>query len=81
MTDLTYLTTGLFTTFFVESESGAVAYKELLEQNEKSNKIFTHNLKPVLSQLRSAGYKVSKAKKSNITMEQILNELNDMEGK
>lgn len=72
--DLTYLKTGLFTTFFAESKGGEIAYKEMIEQN-KSPKILTRDLKNVLHQLKTAGYTVRRAKKSNLSIEDIFKEL------
>lgn len=76
-TDLTYLTTGFFTVFFPESKQGETAYKEMIEQNS-SPKILTRDLKNVLYQLKKAGYIVKKAKKPTQTIEEILNELDDL---
>jgi len=72
--DLTYLTTGFFTTFFPESKQGEIAYYEMIEQN-KSSKILTRDLKIVLYQLKKAGYVVRKVKKSKLTIDDILKEL------
>lgn len=75
--DLTYLTTGFFTTFFPESKSGEIAYCEMIEQN-KSPKILTRDLKNVLYQLKNAGYNVKKQKKSNLSIDDILKELDTL---
>tara|TARA_R100000781_G_scaffold113591_1_gene82401 strand:+ start:9037 stop:9273 length:237 start_codon:yes stop_codon:yes gene_type:complete len=75
--DLTYLTTGFFTTFFPESKEGEAAYKEMIEQNE-SPKILTRDLKNVLHQLRKAGYSVKKAKKPTQSIDDILSELDQL---
>lgn len=72
--DLTYLTTGFFTTFYPESKQGETVYKEMIEQS-RSPKILTRDLKTVLYQIRKAGYTVKKAKKPTQTIEEILNEL------
>lgn len=72
--DLTYLTTGFFTTFFPESKQGEIAYCEMIEQN-KSPKILTRDLKIVLHQLKKAGYKVKKVKKSTLKIDDIFKEL------
>lgn len=73
-TDLTYLTTGLFTTFFPESKDGEVVYSQMIEQYG-SPKVFTRDLKSTIKQMRDAGYKVSKAKKPTQSIDDILNEL------
>lgn len=75
--DLTYLTTGFFTTFFPESKSGETAYKEMIEQND-SPKILTRDLKTVLYQLRKSGYSVKKAKKPTQSIDDILSELDQL---
>ena len=76
--DITYLTTGLFTSFYPESKEGEQAYSEFLEQNEGNNKIFTIHLKTVLYQFRKAGYIVRKAKKPTQSIDEILNELDQL---
>ena len=73
--DLTYLTTGLFTVFFPENKQGEIAYNELCEAlGNNSGKIYTYHLKNVLNQLKTAGYKVSRAKMPKETIEDILND-------
>ena len=76
--DLTYNTTGIFTTFFSESKQGEVIYNQMIEQNG-SPKIYTIHLKNVLYQIKKAGYSVKKAKKvSKKEADKIMNEiLND----
>jgi len=57
--DITYLKTGLFTTFFPESKEGETIYNEIIEQNG-SPKIFTRDLKNTLYQIKKAGYWISR---------------------
>ena len=78
ITDLTYNTTGIFTTFYPESKQGEVIYNQMIEQNG-SPKIYTIHLKNVLCQIKKAGYSVKKAKKiskkeANKIMNEILND-------
>tara|TARA_R110002020_G_scaffold334555_2_gene549799 strand:- start:9940 stop:10197 length:258 start_codon:yes stop_codon:yes gene_type:complete len=77
-TDLTYSTSGIFTTFYPESKHGEIIYNEIIEQNG-SSKIYTIHLKNVLYQIKKAGYSVKKAKKlSKKEADKIMNEiLND----
>lgn len=75
-TDLTYLTTGLFTVFFPESEQGDDAYYHICEVVKNSSaKILTRDLKNTLHQLRKSGYIVRKAKKPKQTIDDVFNEL------
>jgi len=77
--DLTYRTSGLFTTFFAESKPGEDAWRTLAEQTNGTGKIFTIHLKSMLQQLRAAGYKVSKVKASPFTMEEIFSQLDALD--
>jgi hypothetical protein len=75
-TDLTYLKTGFFTVFFPQTKEGEEAYNEMCYTlGNNSAKILTRDLKNVLSQLKKAGYKVRKQKKSKLKIDDILNEL------
>ena len=75
--DLTYNTTGIFTTFFPESKQGEIIYSEIIQQNG-SHKILTIHLKNVLYQIKKAGYNVKKAKKSKLTIDDILKDLDSL---
>ena len=57
--DLTYITKGLFTTIYPETEAGRVAWGQINEQTPGA-KIYTSHLDVLLSDLRAAGYSVRK---------------------
>lgn len=77
MTDLTYTKQGVFTSFMPHTEAGEEAWRTMA--NAGHPRIFTIQLEQVLYQLRSAGYKVSKANKTEpkwtMEDEELLNEL------
>lgn len=71
--DLTYKTTGFFTVFFPETKEGETAYNEMCNTlGNNSAKILTRDLKTTLYQLKKAGYKVAKAKKPKLNINDIL---------
>jgi hypothetical protein len=79
MADLTYTTEGMFTTFFPMTKEGEEAWNVMHVQEQE--KILSIHLKPVLSQLRNAGYSVRKAKKEKLTnkaLDSLFAELNGM---
>jgi hypothetical protein len=80
MTDLIYLKQGLFTTFLPETEQGMSAWHQIAEKTNGTGKIFTIHLKNTLEQLRKSGYTVKKAKPCNMSMDEILKELEELEG-
>jgi hypothetical protein len=61
MTDLTYTTDGLWTHFHFKNEDGVKVYKQLLEAGMES--VWTIHAKQVISDIRRAGYTITKAKK------------------
>ena len=63
MNDLTYTTNGIWARFTPTSDAGEVAYKTMMDDSGDAC-VFTYQLKPVLKQIRDAGYTVSKAKKA-----------------
>lgn len=65
MTDLTYTTSGLVTSFIPETKAGEDAWR-VMNADNGNDRIFTIHLPQVLNQLRKAGYKVAKAKKAAI---------------
>ncbi len=76
MTDLQYIEQGLFTAFVPDSEQGEQVWTDFLKQNNGSNKVLTIHAKSVISQIKKAGYTVSKAKKvTKSEMNKILAEL------
>lgn len=72
--DLTYLTTGMFTRFFPETEAGKAAWLTMATQEGVAAVLACHT-ENVLRQLRKAGYSVAKAKPSTLSMDDILAEL------
>ena len=78
MTDLTYLESGLFTTFLPESKQGEEVLNDMMKQNAGSNKVLTIHLKSTISQLRKAGYEVKKAKKNKQTLGDIFKEMDEL---
>lgn len=65
--DLTYSTSGYFTSFLPETPEGQVTWNQIAAQTDGTGKIDTMFLKQTLYQLRKAGYKVYKEKKTTIT--------------
>ena len=78
-TDLTYITTGLFTRFMPETKAGEAAWNEMAKDDGCAAVLSIH-AKNVICQLRKAGYSVAKAKKAKpVTaqeVDQLLAELN-----
>lgn len=74
MTDLEYITTGLFTRFMPNTPAGEAAWAEMAKDDGCAAVLTTH-AKAVIAQLRKAGYSVAKAKKPTQSIEQILAEL------
>ncbi len=60
--DVSYKVDGLFTTFIPDTAQGEIAVREMMAQNENSNKVFSVHSSAVIEQLRKAGYVVRKAK-------------------
>lgn len=71
--DLDYVTTGMFTAFIPNTPAGVAVWNEM--QAQEAGKTYTMHLKSTLAQLRKAGYKVGKAKKCTMSIDDILNEL------
>jgi len=78
MTDLTYKTTGLFTTFYAETEAGEDAWRVIAKENEGNAKIFTIHLDRVLYDLRNAGYVVNEGRNRVMPIGKILKELEEL---
>jgi hypothetical protein len=75
MTDLSYTTNGLFTTFYANTDKGVEAWSVMANHQGGNAKVLTMHLANVKRQLKKAGYSVSKEKPSKMTMDEILNEL------
>lgn len=75
MTDLTYTKDKMFTTFYPETKSGELAWNEMASKMNGVAKVLNCESNNVISQLRNAGYKVKKADKPDMSIEEILKEL------
>lgn len=62
LTDLTYTSDSLFTRFFPITKAGEDAWREMAKEDGNAA-ILNHHAQSAISQLRAAGYSVSKAKK------------------
>lgn len=74
MTDLSYLSSGLFTTFFPETPAGADAWR-VIAAGDGCGAVLTIHLPSVLAQLRKAGLSVGKAKPVMVSDDELLAEL------
>ena len=75
--DLTYKDLGLFTGFYPETKEGEQAWKELASVTDGTGKVLSVQAKEFIASLRKAGYTVSKAKKAEQSIDDILAELED----
>lgn len=75
MKDLTYRTTGLFTMFFANTSQGVEAWNIIAAGTQGTGKILTMQLSTVKKTAKKAGYSVGKEKASELTIDEILNEL------
>jgi len=75
MTDITYTSDSLFTTFYPESKAGETAWREIANQMQGVAKVLNQHREATLYQLRKAGYKVKKAKPVKISDDELLAEL------
>ena len=78
MSDLEYLTTGMFTVFFPNTQAGETAWKAIAKETNGTGKILTTQLTSALTQLRNAGYSVKKLKKPTNTIDKIYHELDQL---
>lgn len=60
--DLTYTQCRMFTRFIAQSTAGEDAWREMASKMNGVASVLNFQAKAVISQLRAAGYKVSKAK-------------------
>lgn len=74
MTDLEYTHDVMFTRFYPNTEAGKGAWRSMAQQDGVAA-VLTMHAKSVISQLKKAGYTVSKAKKQTQTIDDILKEL------
>jgi len=75
MTDLTYTQNGMFTRFYPETKGGEMVWNEMAAQMGGVAAVLNIHAQSVIKQIRDAGYKVSKAKKTNLRIDDILAEL------
>lgn len=75
MTDLTYTQDKMFTTFYPESKDGELAWNEMAEKMNGVAKVMNCEANNVIANLRRYGYKVKKADKPDMSMDEILKEL------
>lgn len=75
MTDLTYTQDNLFTRFYPESKAGQTAWNQMAFQCDGVATVLNIDAKNVMKQLCDAGYVVRKARKTTLTIEEILTEL------
>jgi hypothetical protein len=74
MTDLTYTTGDIFTRFYPETTAGENVWREMAKQDGVAA-VLNFEAAKVIAQIRRAGYSVAKAKKSNISVDDIFAEL------
>ena len=77
--DLTWMDDGLMTTFLAETEYGAIAYRELIEQTG-AHKVLSVQRDQVISALKRAGYRIRKAQKAKPLTDEDLALLDTLEG-
>ena len=63
MTDLTYTTDKMFTSFIANTDDGIEAWKEMAFRMDGVAKVLNCHAQDTIRQLKEAGYTVSKAKK------------------
>ena len=64
MNDIEYIDQGLFTAFVPVSKAGELAFNQMAEYTDGTGKVLSIHKQSTIQQLRQAGYKVGKAKKS-----------------
>lgn len=77
MADLTYLTQGLFTSFFPVTKAGEDAWRTIAETKGcEGGKILTIHLVAAIRQIRRAGLSITKTKRATADeLDAIFNEL------
>lgn len=75
MNDLTYTQDGMFTRFIPETAAGESVWNTMAEQMGGVAAVLNFEANKVIQQIRSAGYKVEKAKKFTGNIDDILKEL------
>lgn len=74
MADLEYTQYGMFTRFFPNTPAGEAVWREMAKQDGVAA-VMNFEAKKVIRQIRNAGYSVSKAKKPDMSIDEILAEL------
>ena len=74
--DITYTTGKMFTTFYSESKEGDEIWREMANKMDGVAKVLNFEANKIIHQIRNAGFIVKKAQKTNLTIDEILDELN-----
>ena len=69
---------GMFTSFMPVSKQGEIAWNQLAAVTDGTGKVLTMQESQTIKSLRQAGYKVRKAKRCTLTMDEILKELESL---
>ncbi|MBP9786056.1 MAG: hypothetical protein KBC72_00490 [Acinetobacter sp.] len=75
--DLEYADAGLFTRFYPNTKAGEALWREMAKDDGVAAVLSIHK-KSTLNQIRAAGYTITKAKPTNLTMDDILKELGEL---
>ena len=79
MSDLEYIDHGMFTSFIPVSKAGEVAFNQMAEYTDGTGKVLSIHKQSTIQQLRQAGYKVGKAKKTGkVTAEHVEDMLREL---
>ena len=73
MSDLTYTQDGMFTRFIPVTTAGEDAWRTMAAESNGTPAFLNHLAKGVISQLRAAGYKVTKARPVKVSDKEIDN--------
>lgn len=72
--DIEYRNDGMFTRFYPNTAAGEAVWREMAKQDGVAA-VMGFEAAKVIKQIRASGYTVAKAKKPEMTIDQILNEL------
>ena len=79
MNDIEYIDQGLFTAFVQVTKAGEVAFNQMSEYRDGTGKVLSIHKQSTILQLRQAGYKVGKAKKTRkVTTEHVEDMLREL---
>lgn len=68
----------MFTTFYPESKEGEMVWKEIAEKMNGVAKVLNFEANAIIQQIRNAGYIVKKAPRPTESINDILNELDQI---